>query len=444
MLLRTVRPMHALPALAVLLALGLVLVMARPARAQDAPPTAPLTATVVVESEAGVVGRMITFTTPVSGLAALQASGLAVTLAETSFGAAVCAIEGSGCPADNCFCDSERFWNYGFWNGTAWEGYAVGATDTRIEAGGALELWRWGTFTGTVSAEPAAVWAALDALDWLQDKQSRRTGGYGNMGASAETMIAIGANGTAARDWRIDRGLADLERYARSHQTRFARGDVASAGKLAVALTAAGACWNGRALLPMDYYDADAGAFSSDSGFNAWGILGTAALGEPVPEDAVAALRQSAIAAAPGGWEWQAGFGADSNTTALALQALVAAGEPVTATAVLSGLAYLRAAQQPDGGFAYDASGTSGSDANSTAYAIMALRAVGEDPTGAEWSVGGVSPVDFLLGLRQPDGGFAWQPGMESNAFATQQAIPALLARSLPVAARPLEPCPAP
>ena len=72
------------------------------------------------------------------------------------------------------------------------------------------------------------------------------------------------------------------------------------------------------------------GRFSTDNGFNAWGILGTVALSETVPVDG----RWTLVAAIlpRGGWEWQAGFGPDSNTTALVIQALVAAGEPVTAT----------------------------------------------------------------------------------------------------------------
>lgn len=111
------------------------------------------------------------------------------------------------------------------------------------------------------------------------------------------------------------------------------------------------------------------------------------------------------------------------------MQALIAAGEPVTATEVVSGLAYLKQAQQPDGGFAYDLTSGGGSDANSTAYAIQALVAAGEDPAGEAWRVGGVLPVAYLLSLQLPDGSFEWQKDLGSNLFATQQAIPALLQR---------------
>ncbi len=73
------------------------------------------------------------------------------------------------------------------------------------------------------------------------------------------------------------------------------------------------------------------------------------------------------------------------------------------------GLAFLRTLQQPDGGFAYDAN-TEGSDTNSTAYALMAIFAAGQDPGSLEWSAGGDSgllPVNALASLEE--GVFEWQ-----------------------------------
>lgn len=438
MLTRSMRRL--LPALGLPLLALVLLLAARPALAQDTTTdddTGRATF-IIVQTDEGLLSRAVTLTAPISGLALLESTGLSLTLAETSFGPAVCAIAGTGCPAEDCFCGGANFWNYGFWNGETWEGYAVGAAEAVVQPGG-LELWRWGEFTGTVASAASASVQALPALDWLQAQQSPRDGGYGGMSAAAETMLAIGANGIAARDWQIEGGARSLETYARYNQTRFARQNVAGAGKLAVALAAADACWNGRARLPMDFYDEEAGTFSTDSGFNAWGLLGTAALSQTVPAAAVDTLKAAMLP--EGGWEWQAGFGPDSNTTSLAIQALVAAGEPVTSTEVVSGLAFLRTLQQPDGGFAYDAN-TQGSDTNSTAYAMMAIAAAGQDPGSLEWSAGGGSgnlPIGALAALE--DGTFEWQAGTGSNLAATQQAIPALLGRFYPIAVRPVERC---
>ncbi|MEZ4582265.1 MAG: hypothetical protein R3A10_11645, partial [Caldilineaceae bacterium] len=98
----------------------------------------------------------------------------------------------------------------------------------------------------------------------------------------------------------------------------------------------------------------------------------------------------------------------------------------------------LRRAQNDDGGFGYDPATAAeyGSDANSTAYALQALYALGEDPAGAAWTRGpdGASPIDFLLNAQLDDGTIEWQPGSGANLLATQQAVPALLGRSFPLA----------
>lgn len=397
-------------------------------------------ATVVVQNlDQGAVVRAITFTAPLSGIAALQASGLDVVVAETSFGPAVCAIEGVGCPADNCFCGGDFFWNYNFWDGASWQSYPVGAGSSVISQSGAIEGWLWGPF-GSTMLDVRQTTAALRGLDWLRSQQSPRDGGMGSIEATLETMMALGANGEAAHEWRAANGRRSLMDYAQIRQTRFSRNGAAAAGKLAVALAAAEGCWARYAVQPSTYFSDTLGAFSANAGFNAWGILGAIALSQTVPTTAVESLRASVTVS--GGWEWQAGWGPDSNTTALAIQTLIAAGEPITSSLVISGLAFLKSTQQADGGFAYDAPGQWGSDANSTAYALQALVAAGEDPLSERWSNEGANPISYLLSLQNEDGAFAWQAGGEANLLATQQAIPALLGRPYPIAIRPVERCP--
>lgn len=413
-----------------LLAAALLLGAFGRARAQEeAPAAARATVVVQFDGRANAV-RSVTFTAPISGLAALQATGLDVTLAETNFGPAVCAIEGVGCPAADCFCGGDFFWNYAFWDGAAWQSHPTGASTSVISATGAIEGWRWGEFE-SVPVRGDQADAAARALDWILAQQSPVNGGYGSAGGTIEAMMAVGAAGYAAAEWQAPAAARPLSAHARVSQMRFSRGDVAGAGKLAVAAGASGGCWSPLALQPSAYYSETLGAFSPDAGFNAWGILGTTALSESVPAAAVESLKASAVVS--GGWEWQAGFGPDSNTTALAVQALIAAGEPVSASQVVSGLAFLKSAQQPDGGFAYDAAALYGSDVNSTAYAVQALVAAGEDPRGAAWTVDGATPIDYLLANQLDDGTFEWQAGSGTNLLATFQAIPALLERPYPI-----------
>ncbi len=83
---------------------------------------------------------------PVSGFEALKSTGLNLDIKDFGDGSfAVCGIEGVGCPADDCFCEEEKFWNYEYWDGEEWQSYQVGAADSSIE-GGAIEGWRWGEF----------------------------------------------------------------------------------------------------------------------------------------------------------------------------------------------------------------------------------------------------------------------------------------------------------
>ena len=56
-----------------------------------------------------------------------------------------------------------------------------------------------------------------------------------------------------------------------------------------------------------------------------------------------------------------------------------------------------------------------GADANSTAYVLMALSAVGEDAGSEQWSVDGSTAVDFLLSLQLPDGSLEWQAGTRAK-----------------------------
>jgi hypothetical protein len=111
---------------------------------------------------------------------------------------------------------------------------------------------------------------------------------------------------------------------------------------------------------------------------------------------------------------------------------------------IKNGLKYLRAAQNDDGGFTYapDSSFGTDSDSNSSAYAIQAILAVGQDPQSDAWSKGGINAIDYLLGIQLPDGSLEWQPGIGANFLATSQAIPALLGKSFPFKIKALPPCP--
>ena len=385
--------------------------------------------------------RSVVFSDTISGIRALELSGLDVVTTATSFGPTVCAIEGVGCPADDCFCNQVRYWGYNYWDGSAWQGYAVGAGSSVISQTGAVEGWRWGSFGDAQTPAPQAT-AVLKAFDRLKPRQVISDGSYGGVGSTVEMLLALGANGMDADAWRRSADAPAVTDYLTIQSASFSRSGAAAAGKVATALAGADACLPIGLLTPADYFSPTLGAYSVQSGPNAWAVLGALALSETVPGSAVQALY--AQIQSDGGWEWAPGWGSDTNSTALAIQALVAAGKPVSATAIVSGLAYLKSAQNDDGGFAYAPAddGSALSDANSTAYVVQALAATGQDPLGPAWTVNANNPIRYLLSLQLGDGSFAWQAGTGSNQLATQQVIPALLGHAYPLQRAELAGCP--
>jgi hypothetical protein len=129
--------------------------------------------------------------------------------------------------------------------------------------------------------------------------------------------------------------------------------------------------------------------------------------------------------------------GADTNSTAFAMQALEAAGE----TAAISGaLTFLHAAQTSTGvqagGFPWFTGGDP--DPNSTALVIQALLSAGQSPTGGAWMVNGSSPFSILSSwqITAPGADFgsiyaSWQPGVPS-LLATYQGLWGLTLTAFP------------
>jgi hypothetical protein len=206
--------------------------------------------------------RTIDFTGSISGVTALQLTGLDVLTSSTKFGVAVCSIEGVGCPATDCFCNPQKFWAYSYWDGNAWQDYPVGASDSVISRTGAIEGWRWGEF-GSAKIPATQATAAMSALNWLQARQVITNGSTSsNAGASIETALAIGANGTDGHSWRRQANNPSLTDFLAGVGTSYANKIAAAAGKLAVATSATNGCWPLGALTPATFYSPTLGAFS--------------------------------------------------------------------------------------------------------------------------------------------------------------------------------------
>lgn len=289
-----------------------------------------------------------------------------------------------------------------------------------------------GTFAGSSTAQQSSYESqATAALNWMKTQQQPdgSFAGFGT-GSTVDALLAIIAAGESPASYSkggntpisfLESKVADLTKTP------------GSAGKLLiVAATLNGnATFGGTDLVGVinSSYDAGTGHYGQDALGHAFAMLGLHAAGQQVPAAAVAYLKGTQTP--EGGWAFSgdtAAGAADTNTTAVVLQALAAVGATKTERDVVNkAITYLGSQQNADGGFPYQKVGgpDSESDVNSTAYVAQALLTTGNTRMAAE-------ALTFVASLQKPNGAFQWkQSEPDDNAGATYQAVPALLGASL-------------
>jgi hypothetical protein len=137
-----------------------------------------------------------------------------------------------------------------------------------------------------------------------------------------------------------------------------------------------------------------------------------------------------------GGWSFAVSGTSDTNTTAAALMGLFAAGVPSSDPHMQSGLAYLKSAENDDGGFPYDPKSSFGvsSDADSDSWILMAFNRLGIDAHAVSKS--GKTVFDNLATFQSPSGFYSFQGGTTEDSFVpitTSYAVIALDGKWLPV-----------
>ncbi len=279
--------------------------------------------------------------------------------------------------------------------------------------------------------------AAQSALNWLRSQQQADGSfpGFGP-GESADAIFALVAAGIDPNGV-IREGNSPIS-YLGTQAASYAAKSVGAAAKLTMAVVAAGK--DPRSFGGVDLpaligaaYDPATGQYGSDVFGHSLALLAIRSLGATPPPAAV--KRLLGLQLADGGWSFDgsAASGSDTNTTAMAIQALAASGE---SAALSRALDYLKTQQNEDGGFPYSQASSFGSDsdANSTANVLQALIAAGQDPRSATWTKNGADPISALLTLQNASGSFRYQAAApDDNALATYQAIPGLLGKSLPL-----------
>lgn len=393
--------------------------------------------------------QQITWTSPISRVAALKQAGFAVEHNSDS----ICSIDGDGCPTSDCFC-ADNWWWQGRWLAGQWDGSEfppANLVDSDV-VGFHNSPFAWGP---PEIAAPSYV-AVADAFAWLRPLQSVDDGSYsspfGKMGPTTDMALALASNRDDPGRWQRESASPSLMDYILGPDaTPYIDRDASMAGKVAVTLAALHSmpqisrdtCWPGVAKRITEFYDSSTGTFytgtDKQAGVQSWAMLGMAALSETIPITAVQALTD--MANPDGGWAYHSAWGgSDTMATAQSLQALLAAGVPSDSLTIQNGLTFLENSQNEDGGFFYTVSGES--EASSTAYAVQAIVAAGQDPITGTWrTLSGTAytnPISYLVSVQLPDGSFpAYSP-----MLATLQALPALLQRPFPLAVAQVPDCP--
>jgi Squalene-hopene cyclase C-terminal domain len=153
-----------------------------------------------------------------------------------------------------------------------------------------------------------------------------------------------------------------------------------------------------------------------------WGVLALRATGRPAGRKTrrwlLARQRPS------GGWPWTPGGAADSNDTAAAIQALVAAGVGERSRPIDRAVRFLRRLQNRGGGF--ELTPGRGSDTQSTAWAIQALIAADRDP--------GRKAFRYLRRMQRSNGSFRYnRQYVTTPVWVTSQVLPGLVRKPFPL-----------
>jgi len=288
----------------------------------------------------------------------------------------------------------------------------------------------------TRAAAPADPLAA--ATTWLLAQQDASGGfpGYtGDVDAGVTTDAVMALAAAAETEPEATAAIEKAVAYLAGNGEAYAQTGPGQAAKLALAAVAGGR--NPRSFVGIDLFTAMqnpptttvenpiAGIWGDSLYAHALVMMAFAAMGEQVPDSAIAPLRETQ--GADGGWAFdgstEAGA-ADSNTTAMVIQALVAAGYG-DSDLIPPALAFLETLRTPEGGYAYGPGDPLTADTNSTALVAQALIAANADPSGA---------LAALAADQLPDGSLRYMSGdTETNLLSTVQAIPALAGRALPV-----------
>lgn len=281
--------------------------------------------------------------------------------------------------------------------------------------------------------------AACRAIRWL-DRQQKADGGFGFTTQTSPAVTAdvahalalFGEDLTGPR-WTTPAGKNPLDALAAVAVPGFVTADPGQAGKVARAVALAGGDprdFGGVDLVQLiqGFYNPDTGFYHSSFLFrHALAIEGLLRSGVTPPQDAYDALLDAQLD--DGGWFWALGGAqSDVDTTGRVLQIISGVAQVQAPDAYARAAGWLAEIQLPEGD--WNTGATPGpANSNSTALAVGGLLAAGHDPQAAPYLKGDVSALDALLAFQEPSGAFVYinLSGQEEvRVMATADALTAL------------------
>ncbi len=241
---------------------------------------------------------------------------------------------------------------------------------------------------------------ASDSFNFLFAAQEP-TGGWGTVGQTLDVILALKAAGWEPNSVMQEDGTPLV--YVAANLESYLEAGPDAIGKTILGLSSVGidpTNFQGTDLTQalMDTYDEESMAFGSPD--NTWhqalAILGLNAAGDDIPEGSVETL--ISLQQDDGGWEYTPGFGTWSDNTALAVQALLAAGSAEEDEIIVNALNYIRSMQTVDGGWG---------DSITTAFVLMALNALDED-LGSWTTESSKDLVSNLFSFQKSNGSFLY------------------------------------
>jgi prenyltransferase beta subunit len=290
-----------------------------------------------------------------------------------------------------------------------------------------------------------------DAISWLKEQQNS-DGSIGGAFASNWVLRNIAYAGENPNEWRLNSASSSLVEYVKSQSPTapYNAEDAYNIESLILSLISAGE--DPRSSMGMNwveilkttpiYNNNQMGSvdFIND---DCWGIIALIAADEEssnqVIQDCIRVINETKIVIAYNQYAWA--YNTDPawvsvDDTSIAIIALVSAGLPQDDKLIQFGLNWLDSQQiTSNGGFGFFGS----ISADSTAFAIQAIIASGENPNSGRWIKGTNSPIDAMFiedvtyNFEQNAFGYALNNTFYASEYTTGNALSALIGKPYPL-----------